>query len=175
MTRGQAQNAIAQSIAGTVDVLRGDPSLALSTDSMAVAVMANGLRCQVTGPTGAVLESDMPTRMGGAGTSPTPGWLLRAALASCDATLIAMRAAQLGIALHTLEVRVDSVSDARGLLGIDDSVPAGPLSLRVRVRIGAAGVASADMRELVHWAEAHSPVGDALRRGVAPQMEIEFV
>ncbi|HET9205867.1 MAG TPA: hypothetical protein VFO28_06505, partial [Burkholderiaceae bacterium] len=27
---------------------------------------------------------------------------------------------QLGIGLHTLEVRVDSVSDARGLLGIDD-------------------------------------------------------
>ena len=170
-----ARNAIAQSIAATVEVLRGNPSLGLSVDSTAVAVIVEGLRCKVTGPSGAVLNSDMPTHVGGNGTSPTPGWLLRAALASCDATLIAMRAAQLGIVLHTLKVQVDSVSDTRGLLGIDDSVPAGTLSLRVRVRIGATGVASEAVQDLVRWAETHSPVGDALRRGVAPQMEIELV
>ncbi len=61
-----------------------------------------------------------------AASAPSPGWLLRAAEASCVATLITMRAAMLGIDLDTLEVTVDSVSDDRGLLGVDDTVPAGP-------------------------------------------------
>ena len=40
-----------------------------------------------------------------------------------------------GVALDDLEVEVDSESDDRGILGIDDSVRAGPLSGRVVVRI----------------------------------------
>ena len=51
-----------------------------------------------------------------------------------------MRAAQLGVTLSTLEVTVDSESDDRGLLGMDDTISAGPLNVRARVRIGASGV-----------------------------------
>jgi uncharacterized OsmC-like protein len=81
----------------------------------------------------------MPTGVGGGSSAPSPGWLARAALASCDATVIAMRAAELGIPLQGLEVTVDSESDDRGLLGMDDAVPAGPLSSRILVRIVAEG------------------------------------
>jgi len=116
----------------------------------------------------------MPTAIGGGESAPSPGWLSRAALANCDATVIAMRAAQLGVTLTTLEVTVDSESDDRGLLGMDDSIPAGPLSVRVRVRIGADGVAPERLREIVEWAEAHSPVGDALRRAVPSKAEVEI-
>lgn len=38
-----------------------------------------------------------------------------------------MRAAELGIALQRVEVVVDSESDDRGILAMDDEVPAGPL------------------------------------------------
>lgn len=44
-----------------------------------------------------------------------------------------MRAARLGVKLETLEVTVDSDSDNRGLLGLDDRVSAGLLSLRTKV------------------------------------------
>jgi hypothetical protein len=44
-----------------------------------------------------------------------------------------MRAAVDGIELSRLEVVVDSESDDRGILGIDEAVPAGPLQMRVRV------------------------------------------
>lgn len=166
---------IARTIQATAEVLHAHPEQALAADSTAVAVLSERLRCRVTGPNGTAWLSDMPKPAGGGASAPTPGWMMRAALASCDATMIALRAAQLDIALHTLEVRVDSHSDSRGVLGTDDTVPAGPLSLRVRVRIGASGVAPQALRELVRWAEQHSPVGDALRRGVAPQMEVELV
>jgi hypothetical protein len=43
----------------------------------------------------------------------------------------------------------------------------------VHVRIGAAGASPEQLRELVHWAEGHSPVGDAVRRAVPSRMEID--
>ena len=44
------------------------------------------------------------------------GWLLRAATASCLATLIAMEAALDGVELSSLEVTVDSQSDDLGIV-----------------------------------------------------------
>lgn len=165
---------IQQSIAGVIKYLSEHPNECRYTDKAATAVVEEGLRCRAEGPNGATLISDMPQAIGGGGAAPSPGWLLRAALANCDATVIAMRAAQLGVALTTLQVVVDSVSDDRGLLGMDDAIPAGPLSMRVRVRIGANGVASERLHEIVEWAEAHSPVGDATRRAIPSTTEIEI-
>ncbi len=108
---------IRQSIEGVIKLYSEHPEKALSTDKAAVAVIQEGLRCKAEGPNGAVLVSDMPKGVGGGGAAPTPGWFLRAALANCDATVIAMRAAQLGVVLTRLEVTVDSDSDNRGLLG----------------------------------------------------------
>ncbi len=164
---------IRESIQAAITYLAEHPDEARYVDKGATAVIEEGLRCRATGPEGAVLVSDMATAVGGGGAAPSPGWLLRAALADCDATLIAMRAAQEGVTLTTLEVTVDSESDDRGLLGIDDSIPAGPLSVRTRVRIGAAGVGPDRLREIVQWAEAHSPVADIISRAVPKKLEIE--
>lgn len=165
---------IQHALEGVIKHLSEHPEECRSTDSAATAVVEEGLRCRAEGPNGRMLMSDMPTAIGGGGSAPSPGWLSRAALATCDATVIAMRAAQLGVTLTTLEVTVDSESDDRGLLGMDDAIFAGPLSVRVRVRIGADGVAPERLREIVEWAEAHSPVGDALRRAVPSKAEVEI-
>lgn len=85
----------------------------------------------------------MPAAMGGSGSGPNRGWLLRAGLASCNATVIAMRAAQLGVKLNTLEVTVESDSDNRAMLGLDERISAGLLSLRTKVKIGAESVTPA--------------------------------
>src|SRR5690242_6839734 len=102
-------------------------------DSAVTAVVEEGLRCRAEGPKGAVLVTDMPTGLGGGDAAPPPGWFFRAALATCHATLITMRAAQLGVALSTLAVTVDSESDDRGLLGMDSTIPAGPFNVRTRI------------------------------------------
>jgi uncharacterized OsmC-like protein len=155
------------------EYLRQRPDEAAYADSSATATVDGDLRCRVTGPHGAVLVSDMPAGVGGSGSAPSPGWLMRAAHAACDATLIAMRAAEENIVLSRLEVAVDSDSDDRGLLGMDDGTPAGPIRTRVRVIIAAPGVSEAKLRELVDWAREHSPVDEAMQRAVPVSVEVE--
>jgi|SRR5688572_776480 uncharacterized OsmC-like protein len=163
---------IRSSIAAVADYLNKNPSAAICKDSMAVAVLEEGLRCRVRGPGGALITTDMPTAIGGDGSAPGPGWLLRAALATCDATMIAMRAAVEGVPLTELEVKVDSDSDDRGLVGADDAIPAGPLKVRVHVRVTSPAPAE-KLKEIIEWAEKRSPVGDALHRAIPISLEIQ--
>jgi uncharacterized OsmC-like protein len=87
----------------------------------------------------------------------------------------ALRAAEVGIELSMLEVTVGSTSDDRGLVQIDDSIPAGPLKVWTNVRISARNVSEATLREIVDWAEKHSPVGDAISRAVPLEVKVEVV
>src|SRR3989442_6487980 len=102
------------------------PDEARYTDSAATATLEEGLRVRVEGPGGATVVTDMPGSVGGTDSAPSSGWLLRAALAACEATLIAMEAAREGIELNRLPVTVASESDDRGILWLDQAVPAGP-------------------------------------------------
>ena len=147
------------------------PEAATGSDSAATAVREDGLRFRVDGPW-ASLTSDMAESVGGGASAPTPGWLLRAALAACDATLVAMEAARDGINLTDLEVSVEGESDFRGILGVDPSVHAGPLSLRVAIRLAANDATDEQLREIVGRAESRSPVRDALTRDVLMSTEI---
>lgn len=167
------EKAIGEAIRRAREYLLQRPDEAAYADSPATATVEADLRCRVTGPHGAVIVSDMPAGVGGGGTAPSPGWLMRAAHAACDATLIAMRAAEENIELSRLEVSVDSDSDDRGLLGVDDATPAGPIRTRVRVSIAAPGVTEAKLRELVEWARQHSPVDEAMQRAVPVSVTIE--
>src|SRR5438046_5242601 len=115
----------------------------------------------------------MPASVCGAGSSPSPGWLFRAALASCEATLIAMRAAVQGIQLSRLEVAVDSESDDRGILGLDEGVPAGPLRIHVRVRLASPDATEGELRNIADWCDLHCPVSDAARRSVATSAYVQ--
>jgi uncharacterized OsmC-like protein len=150
-----------------------NPADARARDSVASATLREGLVVQVQGPTGEHITTDMVASVGGTGSAPSPGWLLRAAEASCVATLIAMRAATLGITLDTLEVAVDSESDDRGMLGMDDSVPAGPLTGRVQVRLTAVGADPATLEEMARWGVEHCPVCNALERPVPITVEVD--
>jgi uncharacterized OsmC-like protein len=167
-----AGDAIRTAIEAASEYLAQHPEEARSTDSAATATLVDGLVVRVTSPSGATIMTDMVPSVGGTATAPSPGWLLRAAEASCVVTLIAMRVAMLGISLDTLEVTVDSESDDRGLLGLDADVPAGPLSGRVGVRLTAAGVDSATLEEIAQWGVKHCPVCDALERPIPVMTEI---
>ena len=157
------------------DVFVADPEKAHSRGVPATARFVEGLRFEVTGPSGEKVVTDMPAAMGGAGSAPAPGWLLRAAIASCTATVMAMRAARLGIELKTLEVTVESEADQRGLLGLDDKISAAFNKLRIRVRIGADKVAPDDLRVLATWGDDHSRVACTVRESPATSVEVEIV
>jgi uncharacterized OsmC-like protein len=144
---------------------------ATGTDPAAVATLDAGLRFRVEGPNGSV-ATDMATAMGGGGTANSPGWLMRAALAACDASSIAMEATREGVELNALEVTVESESDARGMLGEDDSVPPGPAIVRTRIVLAADGAGADELRAIVERALGRSPVKDALERAVESTTEV---
>ena len=170
-----SQEQIKQSIDAAVEYLTKNPQDAAYTDSYATARLTDlaGLHAAVEGPDGAQIQTDMPSSVGGTNTYASPGWYLRAAEASCVATLIAMRAAQLGIRLTELEVTVDSESNDWGILGIGDGgIPAGPLSTRVTVKVQGEGAADGNLREIVDWAVEHCPVTDAVKRAIPMTVEV---
>ena len=168
-----AEPAIGDAIRAAIEYLSAHPEEVRYTDSAASAVLDGGLRVTASGPDGAAITTDMPKSVGGEGEHPSPGWLLRASQASCLATLIAMRAAEQSIDVGRVEVVVDSESDDRGILGMDASVPAGPLSSRARVTLKPRGSDRESLEALVHWADEHCPVQDAVRRAIPCTVELE--
>jgi uncharacterized OsmC-like protein len=163
------------SIAEAVDranrYLTEHPEEARYRDSAARAHLERGLVVDVTGPAGEALRTDMPTGIGGTATAPSPGWFLRAAEASCLASLVAIRAASLGIELRSVDVEVDSESDDRGILGLDEETPAGALSVKAVVSIDA-DANRGTVEALAAWALDHCPVTDTVRRAVAIELEV---
>ncbi|MGH2662064.1 MAG: OsmC family protein [Actinomycetota bacterium] len=164
---------IKESIENAVRYLSEHPDEARYTDSYARATLGENLRVEVEGPGGERLVTDMPESIGGRGEQPSAGWLYRAAIASCAASTVGMEAALEGVTLRSLEVEVDSESDDRGILGMDHSVPAGPLSARVRVRAASEGVDAGRLRELLERGARRCPVYDATNRAVELALEIE--
>ena len=147
------------------------PGAAKKANTAATAVWRGGLRCDVSGSAGEKASTDMPRSLGGEGSAANPGWLLRASMASCTTTVIAMRAAMLGIELKLLEVSVHSESDARGLVGID-GVSTALGGMRMSIRIAADGVSEMRLRELAETSESISPVSCTLRERAPMTVEI---
>ena len=164
---------IRKAVTGVMEHFNAHPEDALSEDKPAKAVLESGLRIRVEGPGSWAITTDMPAPLGGEGSAPSPGWLRRAAQAACEATMIAIGAAQSGIALQSLEVTIGSVSDDRGMLGVAQGVPAGPGESWARVVVSAKGTPPEKLREVIEWAERHSPVTDALCRAVPHKLHIE--
>jgi uncharacterized OsmC-like protein len=171
----------AQDIAAAVrrveSVLKRRPEFGIHDDAQATACWRSGLRVVSSHENGTQILTDLPAELGGSGDQVTPGWLLRAGLASCLATRIAMGAAASGIDLRTLEVAASSRSDARGLFGMREAsgepVCAGPRDVQLIVRISAPGTSVERLQTLVEECHRCSPVSAALRDPVAATLRIE--
>ena len=161
---------IADSVASATAYLAEHPAEARYRDAPATARLHDGLVAEVSGPGGESLRTDMPAGIGGTATVPSPGWYLRAAAASCVASLIAIRAAATNVTTGPIEVTVDSESDDRGILGIDDDIPAGALSMHIVVAVGA--VRPEIARSLADWALRHCPVTDTVARPVPVTLDL---
>lgn len=161
---------VADAVAAASAYLSEHPDEARYRDSAAMARVTSGLAVAVTGPGGESLTTDMPKGIGGGSSVPSPGWYMRAAAASCVASLIAIRAATLGLTVGAIEVTVDSESDDRGILGLDEAIPAGAISMKIVASVG--GVRDDARRDLVDWAVAHCPVTETIARAVPVTVEV---
>jgi uncharacterized OsmC-like protein len=166
------QQAIREAIDNVARALAANPEKGLVKNSPATATLTKDLSFSIAGPKGEKAQTDMPEALGGGGGVPQPGWLMRASLAACTGTVIAMRAAQLGIALDKLDVTVESQGDNRGMLGLDERVSAALIGLRMVVHIRAANAGRDQLESLARWGDAHSPVACTLRSALAADIEV---
>jgi uncharacterized OsmC-like protein len=154
------------------------PQAALHADEPAIARWEQGLRVVSRHANGSQVATDLPRELGGQGDEVTPGWLLRAALASCLASRIAMEAAARDIRITRLEVTAASESDARGLFGMSDAggerIPAEPRAVQLRVRIAAASAAAETLRAMIEESHRCSPVECTVERSVPVRLEIDI-
>lgn len=158
-------------------VLRRRPDMGIHDDSPATASWRGGTRIVISHASGIEVTTDMPNEMGGTGDQVTPGWLLRAGLAACTATRIAMGAAAAGIELTRLELRASSRSDTRGMLGMTEAdgtrISAGPRDVELHVTIAAPGVPAEKLRALVEEGHRCSPVPCAIQEETPVGLHIE--
>lgn len=159
-------------------VLRRRPQTGLHDDAPASARWSGGTRIVASHANGTQIDTDMPTELGGSGDRVSPGWMMRAGLASCTATCIAMAAAADEIELEALEVLVSSRSDMRGLLGLADTdgepVGAGPRDMQMLVRISAHGATPDRLRALVEKSYRCSPMARAVESAVPVALRVEI-
>ncbi len=170
---------IATAIKRVESVLHKRPQAGLQDDAPATSRWEGNARVLSRHPSGLHVVTDMPKELGGTGDQVTPGWLMRAALASCATTGIVMAAAKQDIALRSLEVVACSQSDARGMLGMTDitgaSVPAGPTAVELRVSICAPGVSDARLQALVKACSLCAPVSCAMESAVPVTLRIDVL
>src|SRR5579872_7317178 len=116
------------------EVLTQRPAFGQSTGISATTVK-DGLTCEIR--EGAyTLIADMPEQVGGNAAGPTPGVYGRAALGSCLAIGIMMRAAAMDIPIAGLEVEVQADFDDGALFGTaPPHVPPGYLEVRYTITI----------------------------------------
>ena len=163
---------IAEAVASASTYLREHPDEARYRDSLAHAHLDSGLAVVVSGSSGESLRTDMPKGIGGGESAPSPGWIFRAAAASCLASLIGIRAAAIGVRLTSVDVDVDSESDDRGILGMDPATPARALSMKVVVTIDSPGASRDVVEAVARWAIEHCPVTDTIAHALPVELQI---
>lgn len=131
-----------------------DPSLAAGGCRTRVRRTA-GLACEIEDGTWKFV-SDTPASAGGAGEGPDPGVLIRGALGACLTMDIVTWAARFDVEVAAVEVEVESVMDARGNYGVDETVPPGYQAVTCRVTVESPD-GEAAVRHVVETAEAHNP------------------
>jgi uncharacterized OsmC-like protein len=169
---------IAKALQRVRTVLVRRPEAGIHNDEPAISRWERGTRVVTHHANGTQITSDMPAELGGEGSQFSPGWLLRAGLASCLTTRIAMEAAAEGIVLTRLEVSARSTSDARGLLGMTDNVgeritPA-PCQVQLEVRVRAANTPRERLQALIEKSHVCSPVSAAVEKAVPIALRIDI-
>jgi uncharacterized OsmC-like protein len=92
------------------------------------------------------------------------------ALAGCVTTTFVLHAMARGITVRELSTELEGDLDVRGLLGLDDAVPAGYEQIRIRMKV-AADCSEQELDDLLAYTQQHSPVCNTVCRPVPVKIE----
>ncbi|MGD8250964.1 MAG: OsmC family protein [Desulfobacterales bacterium] len=119
-----------------------------------------------------VLDADEPPRLLGRDLGPNPVEYALTALAACVTTSIVYHAAAKGVAIRSMESRLEGDIDLQGFLGIRDDVPRGYKEIRMVVNIDA-DAPPEKLEEIVALGPTYSPVFDTITRAVPVTVTLE--
>jgi len=153
------------------DVVKARPGFGKETD-ISVTTLRDGLAC-VTTEKSWTIETDMPKIAGGGDTGPTPGVLLRAALASCLAMGYKIRACRVGVQLTSVTVTVSSDSALVGSLDLESDCRPGYSEARYHVVIESSATES-EIDRVITEADQLSPILDAFTYSNITRRTIEI-
>jgi uncharacterized OsmC-like protein len=119
-----------------------------------------------------VLDADEPPLLLGRDLGPNPVEYALTALAACVTSSIVYHAAAKGVAIRSMESRLEGDIDLQGFLGIRDDVPKGYKRIRMFVKIDA-DVPPEKLEEIVKLGPTYSPVFDTITRAVPVSVKLE--
>jgi uncharacterized OsmC-like protein len=126
--------------------------------------ITNNLTCEIQEGNWKFM-ADMPESVGGNNLGPTPGVYGRAALGSCLAIGYMMKAAEMDIPIHQLEVEVQADFDDGALFGTaEKNIPPGYQEVRYSINIES-DATEEKILQMLNDADAHSPYLDVFSRG----------
>lgn len=117
-----------------------------------------------------VFTNGEPPVLLGANEGANPVEFLLHALAGCITTTFVLHATARGIEIEEIATEMEGDIDLRGLLGLDDAVPANYESIRVRMWIKA-NCPEEQLEELLAYTQRHSPVCQSVCRPVPVVVE----
>lgn len=92
------------------------------------------------------------------------------ALAGCVTTTFVLHAMARGITIHRMSTELKGDIDLQGLLGLDESVPAGYRQIDIRMHVDA-DCSDEELDDLLAYAQQHSPVCNTVCRPVPVVIE----
>jgi len=119
-----------------------------------------------------LLDADEPPLLLGRDLGPNPVEYALTALAACVTSSIVYHAAAKGVAIRSMESRLEGDIDLQGFLGIRDDVPRGYKEIRMFVKIDA-DAPPEKLEEIVQLGPTYSPVFDTITRAVPVKVQME--
>ena len=102
--------------------------------------------------------------------SANPAEFLLHSLAGCVTTTFVLHAVARGITIRKISTYLEGEVDLRGLLGLDESIPAGYEQIRIRIDVKA-DCSDAELDDLLAYAQHHSPICNTICRPVPVTVE----
>lgn len=157
-------DAIATAVERLEQAVMRRPGFGVTTHH-AVTTSLDGLRCATREGAWTTL-TDLPGALGGGGSAPTPGALVRAALGSCMAMSYRLRAARHAVELRAVRVTVEADAAIAGMLLGDADAPPGFSEVRYHVEVESDAPPDV-VRRVLDEGDRLSPLLDVLTRATA--------
>jgi uncharacterized OsmC-like protein len=166
----------------TIEALKNQPELARFQFRASNNWISGGAnRSSIQGFYGAGREDDSrrepfvftngePPVLLGANEGANPVEFLLHALAGCVTTTLVLHAAARGIRITEVSTQLDGDIDVQGLVGLDDSVPAGYEQIRIKMDVKA-NCSDEELDDLLAYTKDHSPVCNTVCRPVPVLVE----